>query len=949
MAVDFKYRAFISYSHADHKSAVWLHKALEKYPIHKKLVGLQTPAGKTARRLGRVFRDEAEIGAVPELGPKIEAALQASDTLIVLCSPRSAQSEWVAQEITRFKELGRQHRVLALILDGEPHAADPAQECFPEPLKRNPDGTPVQPLAVDVRKFGREDALVRIVSGILEIDYDALKQRDLQRRRAEMRRAQGLFAAGLILLASALGAGFLALQGFSDLAHAKSDILAREAKVIFDDGAGDKSKSLLMALQADPSANRSLLRRVFSGTNGYPLARARLVSAYASRRLEKVFRGHRDSVSDVVYAPDGETLLTTSWDGTAKIWDVTTGDMLRSVYGGERIGASGVFSHDGQTVFVTQDTTIQKWDLAFDELIPFGTGHTADVVDLTVSGDGRFLASAAWDNTAKLWDVASGQIVRSLDDHDYIVTSVAFSPDSRIVATGSGTISSGETKLWDVASGALLQTFTGHGDVVSAIAFSSDGYYMATGSGDATVQIWDLTSNTQLNTLRAHTDLVRGVAFSPDGNFLVTSSADDTIRIWNPFTSTPLAVISSHNGEVGDISFSPDGKSFATASADGTARTWAIVPGDLIARLEHPGSTIGVGPMYALSYSPDGTQILTSHDTEHALLWDAVTGSLLRTLHVPDTRIAASAFSPDGNWIATGLSDGTIRIWNRQSGEQVQSLVGHTEFINQLSFSPDGLTLVSGDSGGFVFVWDMSTGRMRNIIPAGKLPIDTLKFAQDGLSFVTLNMAGQSNTWSVTTGEKLANFNQELSFNGAVDFSPNGKRIVTGNMSGQVQEWELATAALQTTFSSTESEIWTVAYSPDGNFLVAGTGHSEGGKVKIWDTLTGETIMEYVGHSTPVTKLAISPDARSFANDNPIGGTGESIADVWRVPDIIYASPKQQVRMACEMLWASNSPLYFTQADAQTHPILLGEPVDPETGDFVSPCADVLPDEAFAP
>jgi hypothetical protein len=79
-----------------------------------------------------------------------------------------------------------------------------------------------------------------------------------------------------------------------------------------------------------------------------------------------------------------------------------------------------------------------------------------------------------------------------------------------------------------------------------------------------------------------------------------------------------------------------------------------------------------------------------------------------------------------------------------------------------------------------------------------------------------------------------------------------------------------------------------------------------------------------------------------------LGGDDRTVAEIWRLPEIIHATPGEQVRMACETLWAMNAPLHFTQADAQAHPVLTGEPVDPETGDFVSPCLGILPDEAFA-
>jgi WD40 repeat protein len=948
MAVDFKYRAFISYSHADHKSAVWLHKALEKYPIHKKLVGLQTPAGKTSRRLGRVFRDEAEIGAVPELGPKIEAALQSSDTLIVLCSPNSAQSEWVAKEITRFKELGRQNRVLALILDGEPNALDPAEECFPEPLKRNPDGTHVQPLAVDIRKFGRDDALVRLVSGILDIEYDQLKQRDVQRRRAEMRRAQALFAAGLVLLISALGAGFLALRGFADLAHAKSDTLAREAKIIFDNGEGDKAKSLLMALQADPAANRSLIRQVFSGGKGYPLAQARLVSAHASRQLERILPAHQTAADGLAFAPDGRSFVTSSWDRTAKIWDASTGELLQSVRGGEEFGVAAAYSHDGTSIYIAEKFRVQQWDLATNQLIPFETSHTAIIVDLAISRDGRFLATASWDGTAKIWDLSTRQVVNSVVADENIFASVAFSPDSRTLATGSGDIGKGETKLWDVATGTLQQTFSGQAETIYALAWSSDGKYLASASGDNTVKAWDVSGGFELYTLRAHQDMVRGLAFSPDGALLVTASADKTIRLSSALTGHPVAVLSGHRAGLSRLAFAPDGQRFVSTSAEGVVRIWKARAGDQATRLRLPESDMNLGPIETISYSTDGTQILVGHGHEHALLWNAETGALTNTFGIPGESIYATAFSPDGTRIATGMSDRTIRIWNKQTGDLVQALMGHDAHITSLSYSPDGTTLISGDLGGYAFLWDMSTGRMQSIIETGIYAIDELRFASDGQTFTVLNNAGEAYHWDLATAKQISRFGEQADHIEALQFSPDQQSVLTGTGSGQLKEWDVATQALRTTYTTNGASIYAAAFAQNGDLAIAGSGNNYGGWIEVFDTHTGERLIKLFSSTMPIDRLVVAPDTKSVLFNNPLGGDDRTVAEIWRLPEIIHATPGEQVRMACETLWAMNAPLHFTQADAQAHPVLTGEPVDPETGDFVSPCLGILPDEAFA-
>src|ERR1041385_7788248 len=141
MANGYKYRAFISYSHADEAWGKWLHQKLERYRVTSKLVGRTTRNGVVPARIGRCFRDQAELSAPSHLSETLQHALADAQALIVICSPRSAASHWVDEEIKYFRSLGRGDSIYALIVDGEPRAKDPLAECFPPALIRNDDGT----------------------------------------------------------------------------------------------------------------------------------------------------------------------------------------------------------------------------------------------------------------------------------------------------------------------------------------------------------------------------------------------------------------------------------------------------------------------------------------------------------------------------------------------------------------------------------------------------------------------------------------------------------------------------------------------------------------------------------------------------------------------------------------------------------------------------------------
>jgi hypothetical protein len=213
----FKYWAFVSYSHRDETWARWVHEGIETYKIPRSLIGRPLHGGATPRRLFPLFRDRDELPGAAELGTEIRRALEQSLYLIVICSPRAAVSPWVNREVQSFKALGREGRVLCLIVDGEPNA-DPQLgelECFPPAVRFKVNaageltGEPTEPIAADARagKDGKANARLKLLSGMLAVGFDQLHQRERQRA---LRRRIRLVLAGAALAVLML-AGYLAL------------------------------------------------------------------------------------------------------------------------------------------------------------------------------------------------------------------------------------------------------------------------------------------------------------------------------------------------------------------------------------------------------------------------------------------------------------------------------------------------------------------------------------------------------------------------------------------------------------------------------------------------------------------------------------------------------------------------------------------------------------------
>lgn len=205
---DKKFKAFISYSHADEAWGGWLQRALEGFRAPGSLASTLAAQGKSPR-LSPVFRDREDLPVAGSLNAAIQAALADSEFQIVLCSPNSAKSRWVNEEIKLFHKLHGPGRVFALIVDGEPNATSlpgrEGEECFPPALRfvldadGNPTGTPAETLAADARKGrdGRRYAVLKVAAGMLGVGLDDLVRRDAARKARQAWTVTGASLAGM--------------------------------------------------------------------------------------------------------------------------------------------------------------------------------------------------------------------------------------------------------------------------------------------------------------------------------------------------------------------------------------------------------------------------------------------------------------------------------------------------------------------------------------------------------------------------------------------------------------------------------------------------------------------------------------------------------------------------------------------------------------------------------
>jgi WD40 repeat protein len=421
--------------------------------------------------------------------------------------------------------------------------------------------------------------------------------------------------------------------------------------------------------------------------------------------LVGIINGHRSGVESVTFSPDGRSVVTTGRDGKVLISRSTDGLPQTILLGSRGSVPNASFSPDGGRVITAGDDGFARiWDADVDAA---GSGppgrsrslgsHVLPVTAVGYSPNGKLVLSAGADGTARLWR-PDGTALKL--EHGGAVTCASFSKNGALVITGS---EDGTARVWRTANGALVAVLA-HGAPVSAARLSPDGRIAVTAGRDGSARLWDLRSEKLLRTLR-HDKAINDARFDRSGRRLVTASDDGTAAVWRVSDGQLLAALTGHTDAVVAAVFSRDGRHVATASADSTARIWNPQTGGS----EHL-LTLHTAALTALAFSPDGRQLATSSLDRDIRVWDVSSGAPLALLRIHSGGVNDVAYSADGRWIASA-GPTAAGLWETRKRGQwptdpIYLVRGPTRPLSHVAFSSHGWNLVIGSRDGSVRTFD---------------------------------------------------------------------------------------------------------------------------------------------------------------------------------------------------------------------------------------------------
>ncbi len=422
----------------------------------------------------------------------------------------------------------------------------------------------------------------------------------------------------------------------------------------------------------------------------------------------QTIQAHTVWVNGLVFAPDGGTLVSVSWDKTVKLWDVASGRLRETLSGHTDRVLRVDWSRDGRVLASSsRDQTLRLWDVEAGRCRAVLRGHTGGVDGLTFTPDGRSLISGSEDGTLRVWDVDHGQCVRVMQGYARFPYVVDWSPDSRQLISGG---TDWLVTIWDTAEQSPPQMLSGHSGVVCGVAWSADGQCLASSEWDNAIRLWEPASGTCLRVLRHPDDsgnCFYDLAWSPDGRRLASGTNRHGVQVFERTAQSHAWDGRQFPTLIRHVAWSSTGVQLAGAGDDGIVYVWnpdEDTPAQQLAAHQ--------GAVRSLAWSPDGSWLASGGGSERGELfvWDVRSGQRLRVFAEHLGMVSTVTWNTRGDLLISGGSDGRLRWWDVQRGECVRVCEGHQGTIQSIRESPDGRRLASCGDDGAIMLWDLHSG-----------------------------------------------------------------------------------------------------------------------------------------------------------------------------------------------------------------------------------------------
>lgn len=368
------------------------------------------------------------------------------------------------------------------------------------------------------------------------------------------------------------------------------------------------------------------------------------------------FPVQRATTRGLAVDPDGQMIATSATDGTVRLWDADTGTPTKVFWGHTSWAGDVVFANQGDRLISVDDKTgLKVWNPVAD-VGDFRTKtHSSTVYDVQYNSTGTVVATCSFSSTIRLWDVPSGKRLKTFSEHSAAVNDIDISADDCWLASAS---SDKTVRIHDMA-GATSKRLKELPDEALCVTFSPNGKLLAAGAKDGTIRVWNVETRKQ--TVLVTSDAaapIRWLRFLPTGKQLVAeqpaafeirdASSGELIRRW----------AKPRNSWFAAAALNPDGTQVAAGEDSGRIQVWSVHTGESVAQFAWHQMAIS-----ALTFNPSGSRLAAASQDGAAKIWHVTRQAELMTLPSAQQIVYCLDFSPDGKRLAGGHFDGQMTWW----------------------------------------------------------------------------------------------------------------------------------------------------------------------------------------------------------------------------------------------------------------------------------------------
>ncbi len=234
--------------------------------------------------------------------------------------------------------------------------------------------------------------------------------------------------------------------------------------------------------------------------------------------------------------------------------------------------------------------------------------------------------------------------------------------------------------------------------------------------------------------------------------------------------------------------------------------------------------------------------------------------------------VIEAVWSPDSKHLASCGNDGTVQVWDASTGHTLWK-VSLARYVFAVAWSPNGQTVVGAGDNGVLSFMNAANGHIKSTIAAQVGFIEGLVWSPDGKFIASGSQDNTVKVWNVETGKLLFTYSGHTASVARIGWSPDGTRIASASNDQTVQVWDAKTGKALLTYKGQAAPIWAVAWSPDSKRIVSGTGAAgstgpvtTNNSIKVWNAMTGQTLLTYTGSPGQAYGLAWSPDGTRIAS-----------------------------------------------------------------------------------